>query len=490
MDYFGIKSIILLTIISIMLIASYYVKKHLGLTNFEEILFYSLYLNVTGSHTDNKAFFLALKKCLPVAAIIFGILYLILYGISDKFANSFYPLLLIREHRTLFIVILFIIALVLLLNTIGLFSYLFYHSRKSNIIKNNYVDPESTEIKFDKKRNLVMIVVESLENSLLTKEQGGLWNYGVINELNDLLNDKDSVNFFDSNNHGMYMIEGTSYTSSSVFANNSGIPTKLGLLRRGYSKKKYLRGAYSLGEILKKNGYNNEVISAANTTYGGLKEFYEQHGDYNIIDIDNLDEHNIKINDSDKCDWGMNDRCLFNLAKKRLEALSKENKPFNLQLITIDTHFVDGYIGEYSETKHPRRYENAYATTSKLIKEFVDYIKKQPYYKDTTIVILGDHLIMQTDFVNDKMSNNRSVYNCIINPKLKPVYNKRTYTSLDTYPTIVSAMGGKIKGDKLGLGVNLFSKEKTLAEKLGVKKLNTELIKRSPFYDKKILKIK
>ena len=36
--------------------------------------------------------------------------------------------------------------------------------------------------------------------------------------------------------------------------------------------------------------------------------------------------------------------------------------------------------------------------------------------------------------------------------------------SNDTYPTVVSALGGNIKGDRLGLGVNLFSSEKTLAE--------------------------
>ena len=48
-------------------------------------------------------------------------------------------------------------------------------------------------------------------------------------------------------------------------------------------------------------------------------------------------------------------------------------------------------------------------------------------------------------------------------------------------------MNGNIEGDRLGLGVNLFSREKTLAEEYGVKKLDKELRKKSEFYDKIIL---
>ncbi len=48
-------------------------------------------------------------------------------------------------------------------------------------------------------------------------------------------------------------------------------------------------------------------------------------------------------------------------------------------------------------------------------------------------------------------------------------------------------LGATIDGDKLGLGVNLFSNEKTLVEKYGVKYLNAELAKKSIFYNNFIL---
>lgn len=492
MSYFEVKSFLLLLIIVIIFITSYYIKKNLASTNFEELLFYSLSLNVMFSHGDSKPFYIAIKKCLPFVIIIVGLLYLLFFGISDELINNISPLSLIRENRSMIMIILLILSIILLIKNIGFFNFIYYNIQKSKIIKENYVNPQNTKIKFNKKRNLIMIVVESLENSLLSKNQGGIWNDNIISELSDILKDKDSINFFNSdNNKGMYMIQGASYTSGSIFTNNSGVPVKMGLQRKGFNKKKYMCGIYNLGDLLKDNGYINELISAANTTYGGFKPFFYQHGDYNIIDVDNLKDYGFNINNNDKGDWGINDKCLFEIAKKRLDILSKENKPFNLQLITIDTHFVNGFIGDYSETKFKRQYENVYATTSRLIKQFVDYVKKQPYYKDTSIVIIGDHLIMQSDFMNDKMSKNRTIYNCFINPANKDIKNtKRTYTALDIYPTIISSLGANIEGNKLALGVNLFSNEKTLAEKYGFKKLNNELKKSSSFYNKEILKIK
>ena len=158
-----------------------------------------------------------------------------------------------------------------------------------------------------------------------------------------------------------------------------------------------------------------------------------------------------------------------------------------MELLTIDTHFVDGYVGNYSETKYKRQYENAYATTSKLIKEFIEYVKKQSFYDNTTIVIMGDHLTMQSNFINYNMFKDRTMYFCIINSVNKNDKKDRIFTSLDTYPTIISSIGGIIEEDRLGLGVNLYSNKKTLAEKYGVKELDNELKKKSTYYNKNIL---
>ena len=55
-------------------------------------------------------------------------------------------------------------------------------------------------------------------------------------------------------------------------------------------------------------------------------------------------------------------------------------------------------------------------------------------------------------------------------------------TIFDFYPTILASLGVKIKGEHLGLGTNLFSDEKTLLEKYGVKKINSEVTKYSKIF--------
>ena len=482
----GIKkigAIVIIILTALFIITSIYVNYTLADSNLESIMYYSTCLG----ETDLTALYIGLKICIPIIIVLSIVLYAVFYDISfGKIKAKFYPFKFMNKHRKVFIIILFIISFIMLLQCIESINYIIDISSKSDLIEKEYVDPKKTKVTFpDEKKNLIVISVESLEYSLFTKSQNGIWDYEVIPELHDLLEDKDSITF--NQKKGMYMLQGSSYTTSSVVANNSSVPIKVGPERIGYSKDNYMSGAYTLGELLEKEGYTNEVISGAATAFGSMNLFYEQHGNFNIIDPDTLDKNGYKMSKSDCGNWGFNDKYIFEIAKDRLDTLSKNDKPFNLQLVTIDTHFVDGFVGDYSETKYSRQYENAYATTSKLIYDFVGYVKSQPYYEDTVIVILGDHLAMQSNFINNRMFDDRTIYFCIIDPDNIEYKKDRIYTALDTYPTIVSLLNGNIEGDRLGLGVNLFSREKTLAEEYGVKKLDKELRKKSEFYDKIIL---
>ena len=480
--------IFLLVLTAFVIAGSFYVSDFFGKTHFEEIMFYSV-SNL--GDADLSTVIIALKSCLPKLIILIIILLALFYDITfGKIKSKIYPFKHLSKHKWLYSIVLFVLSICLVLNTVGLFDYLYNNIKSSTFINDNYVDPKSKVSFNGEKRNLIMITVESLENGFMSKDHGGGWEYDIIPELYTLLNDEDTV-LFNKNYLGMYELHGASYTSSSIVANSTGLPLKIGLDRLGYSDNNFIKGAYALGDLLKDNGYNNEIISGANTSYGGLDFYYKEHGDYNIIDLDRIKSYNYSVTSSDYGRWGFNDKFIFELAKKRLDLLASKEEPFNLQLITIDTHFVDGYIGDYSESKFDKRYENVFATTSRLIYEFVSYIKQQPYYENTTIVIMGDHLAMQTDFINDKMFNNRTVYYCLINPENKYISNnERIFTSLDTYPTVVSAIGGTIDNDRLGLGVNLFSSKKTLAEKYGVSELDTELKRRSEFYNTDILQIR
>jgi phosphoglycerol transferase len=110
---------------------------------------------------------------------------------------------------------------------------------------------------------------------------------------------------------------------------------------------------------------------------------------------------------------------------------------------------------------------------------------EQDFYENTTIVLCGDHTTMDSNFCNNVDDDyNRRVYTTFINSAVSPqsVSAYRTYTTLDCFPTTLAAMGVQIEGDRLGLGVNLFSLEPTLYEVYG-EKLMTELNKKSEFME-------
>ena len=80
----------------------------------------------------------------------------------------------------------------------------------------------------------------------------------------------------------------------------------------------------------------------------------------------------------------------------------------------------------------------------------------------------------------------RFIYNCFINANAQEGFaaKGREFTSLDIFPTVLSAMGFELSDNRMGLGTNLFSGEKTISEELGFARLNEELSKRSTFYEK------
>lgn len=74
--------------------------------------------------------------------------------------------------------------------------------------------------------------------------------------------------------------------------------------------------------------------------------------------------------------------------------------------------------------------ENVISCNDQMISNFIDWIKNQDFYNDTTIIIVGDHLNMDSSFIESE--NERYVYNTIINSSIEPINEKkRTFNTLD-----------------------------------------------------------
>ena len=89
--------------------------------------------------------------------------------------------------------------------------------------------------------------------------------------------------------------------------------------------------------------------------------------DKNNTNTDDYAVENGYMTMQDKVWWGFSDEDLFKWSKEEIKELAKENKPFNYIALTVDTHFVDGYLSPNADKKYDSQYENVHIYSSKII---------------------------------------------------------------------------------------------------------------------------
>lgn len=387
---------------------------------------------------------------------------------------------------------LFVMSTAFFVYKLDIVPYAVTANTKTQFFEENYVDPSSVNLKFpENKRNLIFIFAESTENTYASLKDDGQFKDNYIPELCDLA--KENVNFSNTDGlGGAYSYDGTTWTASGLVAATSGVTVKVPLFTSAYGRVNgYMKGVITLGDILEKNDYNQLILMGSDAEFANRDLYFTQHGKYEILDVNILKEQGRLPKNYDEW-WGYEDQKLFTFAKEELIRLSKEDKPFNLTLLTADTHFPNGYICGECKNDFENQYSNVLSCSSSQINKFVEWVKKQPFYENTTIIILGDHLTMDPKFMkNIDKEYERTIYNCIINPAVEPLKEKqRQFATFDFYPTTLAALGVEIDGERLGLGTNLFSKEETLTEKYGFEYSNKQIARKSEYYNKEILYMK
>ena len=274
-----------------------------------------------------------------------------------------------------------------------------------------------------------------------------------------------------------------------MFAQSTGMPLKLpisGLQVESQIETDFFPNLTALGDVLQNEGYHQVLMIGSDATFGGRKAYFETHGEFDIQDYTYAKEHHL-IPPEYYVFWGYEDEKLFANAKEELKSLAKEEQPFNLTLLTVDTHFEDGYVCDLCDDEFGKnQYANVMACSSRQISAFVEWVQDQDFYENTTIVLCGDHPTMDKDFCNDVPKDyQRRTFTAIINSAVQPVdtSRERVFSTMDLYPTTLAALGVNIHGNRLGLGTNLFSLTDTLLEKYGVEECTAGLEKPSEFMD-------
>lgn len=496
-----ISVIIILILSALIIVASIFYK-----TNYKEQTFDTIIYHLTngGGNANYEVVWIALKVCILPLIVLCIVLILPVtsfgnktFSIKLKFKGKkkvfqIYPNKLIVKSKIRYSLIILFLSVMFGLAQIGFFTYVNNQVNRSTIFEDEYVASDTVELTFpEEKRNLIYIFLESMETTLTSKENGGGWEYSIIPELEQLA--IDNINFSNTEKlGGAITMPCTEWTAAGLVSQTASVPLKISLPDhndyKGYTS--FLPGVCSLGDILKEAGYNLEVMFGSDASFGGRKDYFTVHGNYEIFDYYTAIEEG-KMTEEDKVWWGYDDDDLFKWAKEEILELAKKDEPFNFVMLTADTHFTDGYLSENVGDEFETQYENVFAYSSKNVCRFIEWIQKQDFYDNTTIVVVGDHVGMQTEFYEDHLDKDytRVVYNTFINSAIPEENSKnRDFSTLDIFPTVLASIGVKIEGERLGLGTNLFSGEKTLIEKYGAEYVYDELSKRSNYYNKHLLK--
>lgn len=356
-------------------------------------------------------------------------------------------------------------------------------SSYSDFIDTYYVDPDSVTISFPKKkRNLIHIYLESLETTYADRENGGAFSVNLIPELTELSHTYEDFSSSQKQLNGAVPLTGSTWTMGALFAQTSGLPLALpidGNAMNGQST--FLPDLVTLGDLLEAEGYSQVFLIGSQGYFGGRELYFIEHGDYQILDYDHFTQTG-QIPSDYYVWWGFEDLYLIDFARELLTQLHQQGEPFNLTLLTVDTHYEDGYVcavcPAYDEAD---QYANVIRCSSQQIGAFIKWIQDQDFYDNTTVILTGDHLTMDRDFCSAIPEDySRKVYTTILHSRASASTDTyREYSTFDIFPTTLAALGVTIEGDRLGLGTNLYSDIPTLSEQFTNAYLNTVLKKDS-----------
>ncbi|MGL4697007.1 LTA synthase family protein [Enterococcus larvae] len=473
-----------------------------GPVNIDQLL-YSMQ-NLSGTNTDQV--FTFIDKPLIISTVItylfvrlvqFFSNYSLKFGSGKREAKQ-KPKAITRFLLPFAVFTTFTASVLLSVNNVG-FAQIKLYFEKSSLFEREYIDTKEVELTFpEQKRNLIYIFAESMEASYTSVELGGNQEHNLLQELTDLL-DEGAINFSNTDKvGGAQQVPGTDYTAAGIVSQTSGIPLKAPTSNRNnfgdqdsYSDgEAFLPGITSLGELLGAQGYNQSFVMGSNASFGGRRTYLDQHGDYDILDVGRAVELGL-IPSGYVQWWGYEDEKLFQYAQDEATRLYEEGEPFNLTMLTADTHFPDGYLAD-KPTPYDNQYANVVAYSSKQIADFIKWCSTQPFYENTTIIVTGDHLTMDQKFIDEYLQDyDRTIFNLFINSPIDPDSERvknRQFTSMDLFPTTLASLNVTIAGERLGLGTNLFSNRKTIVENSTLEDIQNQLSQQSDFYNEHILK--
>lgn len=281
-------------------------------------------------------------------------------------------------------------------------------------IQQHYAKPNPEYFGMAKGRNVIYIHLESFQQFLIDyklKVDGK--EYEVTPFLNSLYHSKETFAF--SNVFNQVKAGKTSDAETMIETGLFGLNQGSFMVNYGGTNTQQ-----AAPFILSKNGYNSSAVFHGNAgSFWNRNTAYKQWGYNYFFDA----SYFTKQNSSNSFQYGLNDKYMLKDSIKYLERLQQ---PFYTKFITVSNHYpyttsLSGDDLGFPLAKTQDETINGYFATANYldssIKAFFDYLKESGLYKNSIIVLYGDHY---------GISNSR-------NPALAPLLgkNSETWSSYD-----------------------------------------------------------
>lgn len=306
-----------------------------------------------------------------------------------------------------------------------------------------------------KPMNLITIYLESTENTFGDSELMG----------QNLLVNLDSSTKGWVDYQGMEQYDGGGWTMAGLVSTQCGIPLKnkslvgsISLNDFGEHVEQYLPGATCLGDVLKQQGYTSVFVGGADGDFAGKDTYLTNHGYtkvYGLADWKADGESSSNISQ-----WGLSDARMLKHATDVVDALHEAEKPFNLTMLTLDTH-EPAAVYPSCHTSDDVAMETAIKCSTSAVGKFLTHLKSEGYLKDTVVMVMGDHLkgTSDADAFHSILSAapGRTVVFRTWSPS-RSTFNRSSADQLSVLPTALELMGFGIPGGRAGVGVSLVGK--------------------------------
>jgi len=289
-------------------------------------------------------------------------------------------------------------------------------SKKLQVIQEKKIDS-----KYTKKQNVIITIIESFGHSYVGV-MGGTPTTPRFDSLS-----KEGL-FYDN-----------MYASSS--RTNRGLEAVMSSIYP-YSIKTYLKlpksqeNFWTIAKTFKDNGYKTIFIYGGDSQFDNMRGFALGNGYDEMIDIKYFDK-SIK-----KFTWGVSDEDLY---KKVLATLNNSDEPLFITIMTLSSHkpfdYPDNKIKLYDQAPK-ESFENSTKYADFALGNFVDALKEEKYFKNSILVITGDH--------NAHIYGNRNqlipiaefkVPALFLTNELKPKKSSKVVHQVDIAPTLIDLAG-------------------------------------------------